>query len=147
LYEYETCSLSLREEHRLRVFGKRVLRRIFGPKREGGAGGCRRLHNEELHNLYASPNIVTLAHELDHGKYLFMTAISKCIFVTVLITTASRTALGPTQPPIQWVPVALSLGVKRPRREADHSLPSSAEVKECVEIYHHSPNTPSWRGA
>jgi hypothetical protein len=47
-----------------------------------------------------------------------------------LFTTASRTALGPTQLPIQWVPVALSLGVKRPGREADHSPPSSAEVKE-----------------
>jgi hypothetical protein len=46
-----------------------------------------------------------------------------------LFTTASRTALGPTQPPIQWVPGALSLGVKRPGREADHSSPSSAEVK------------------
>jgi hypothetical protein len=43
--------------------------------------------------------------------------------------TASRPALGPTQPPTQWAPVALSLGVKRPGREANHSLPSSAEVK------------------
>jgi hypothetical protein len=46
-----------------------------------------------------------------------------------LFTTASRTALGPTQPPIQWIPVALSLGVKRPGSEADHSPLSSAEVK------------------
>jgi hypothetical protein len=46
-----------------------------------------------------------------------------------LFTTASRTALEPTQPPIQWVPESLSLGVKRPGREADHSPPSSAEVK------------------
>jgi hypothetical protein len=46
-----------------------------------------------------------------------------------LFTTASRTALGTTKPPIQWVPGALSLGVKRPGREADHSPPSSAEVK------------------
>jgi hypothetical protein len=38
-------------------------------------------------------------------------------------------------------------GVKRPGREADHSPPSSAEVKECVELYLHSPNTPSWRDA
>jgi hypothetical protein len=46
-----------------------------------------------------------------------------------LFTTASKTALGgPTQPPIQWVPGALSLGVKRPGREADHSPLSSAEV-------------------
>jgi hypothetical protein len=40
-----------------------------------------------------------------------------------------RTALGPNQPPIQWIPGALSLAVKRPGREADHSPPSSAEVK------------------
>jgi hypothetical protein len=46
-----------------------------------------------------------------------------------LLTTVSRTALGPTQSPIQWVTGALSLGVKRPGREADHSPPSSAEVK------------------
>jgi hypothetical protein len=56
-------------------------------------------------------------------------------------------ALGPTQPPIQWERGALSLGVKRPGREADHSPPSSAEVKEWVELYIQSPNTPSWRGA
>jgi hypothetical protein len=47
-----------------------------------------------------------------------------------LFTTASRMALGPTQPPIQWVPGALSLGVKRLGHEADHSPSSSAEVKE-----------------
>jgi hypothetical protein len=64
-----------------------------------------------------------------------------------LFTTASRTALGPTQPHIQWVPGALSLGIKRPGREANHSSPSNAEVKEWVELYFHSPNTPSWRGA
>jgi hypothetical protein len=46
-----------------------------------------------------------------------------------LLTTVSRTALGPTQPPIQRVPKALSLGVNRPSREADHSPPSSAEIK------------------
>jgi hypothetical protein len=60
---------------------------------------------------------------------------------------ASRTALGHTQPPIQWVPGTLSSAVKQPGREADHSPPSSAEVKEWVELYLHSYNTPSWRGA
>jgi hypothetical protein len=64
-----------------------------------------------------------------------------------LFTTASRTALGSTRPPIQWVPGALSLGIKRPRSEADHSAPSSAEVEEREELYLHSPYTPSWRGA
>jgi hypothetical protein len=47
-----------------------------------------------------------------------------------LFTTASRTALGPSHPPIQWVPGALFPEVKRPGREADHSPPSGAEVKE-----------------
>jgi hypothetical protein len=46
-----------------------------------------------------------------------------------LFSTASRAALRPTQPPIQWVPGVLALKVKRPGREADNSLPSSAEVK------------------
>jgi hypothetical protein len=58
LYGSETWSLALRGEHRLRVFENRELRRIFGPKREEVVGGWRRLPNEELHNLYASPDIV-----------------------------------------------------------------------------------------
>jgi hypothetical protein len=51
-------SLTLREEHRLRVFENRMLRRIFGPKRDEVTGGCRKLNNEELHGLYSSPSIV-----------------------------------------------------------------------------------------
>jgi hypothetical protein len=51
LYGCETWSLTLREERRRRVFENRVLRRIFGPKRDEEAGGWRKLHNEELHNL------------------------------------------------------------------------------------------------
>jgi hypothetical protein len=53
-----TWSLIIREEHTSRVFENRVLRRIFGFKREEVAGGWRNLHNEELHNLYCSPNII-----------------------------------------------------------------------------------------
>jgi hypothetical protein len=55
LYGCETWSLTLREEHRLRVFENRVLRGIFGPKRDEVTGDWRKLHNEELHNLYPSP--------------------------------------------------------------------------------------------
>jgi hypothetical protein len=58
LYGYESWSHTLREEHRFRVFGNRVQRGIFGPKREEVTGDWRRLRNEELHNLYPSPNIV-----------------------------------------------------------------------------------------
>jgi hypothetical protein len=54
-----TVSLTLREEHRLRVFENRVLRKIFGPKREED-GSCRKLHNDELHSLYFPSNIVTV---------------------------------------------------------------------------------------
>jgi hypothetical protein len=63
------------------------------------------------------------------------------------VTTASRTALGPTQPPIQLVPEAASLRIKRPGHEADHSSPSSADFKELVDLYLHSRNTPSRHGA
>jgi hypothetical protein len=56
LYGCETWSLTLREEHRLRVFETKVLR-IFGPEREED-GSWRKLHNDELHSLYSSPNIV-----------------------------------------------------------------------------------------
>jgi hypothetical protein len=58
MYVRETWSLTLREEHRLRVFENRVFR-IFAPKREEDRS-CRKLHNDELHSLYSSPNIVTV---------------------------------------------------------------------------------------
>jgi hypothetical protein len=60
LYGCETWSLTLRDEHRLRVFENRVLRRIFGPKRDDVMGDWRKLHNEELQNLYSSPNIIRM---------------------------------------------------------------------------------------
>jgi hypothetical protein len=59
-YGCETWSLTLREKHKLRAFEYRVLRRIFGPKREEVAGNWRRLHNEELHNSYSSPDIMVI---------------------------------------------------------------------------------------
>jgi hypothetical protein len=57
LYGCENSSLTVREERRLRVFEDRVLRRIFGPKRDEVTGGWRKLHNEELHNL---PLVITV---------------------------------------------------------------------------------------
>jgi hypothetical protein len=58
LYGCETWPFTLREEHRLRAFENRVLRTIFGPKRDEVTGEGIKLHSEELHILYSSPNII-----------------------------------------------------------------------------------------
>jgi hypothetical protein len=58
LYGCETWSLTLREERRLRLFENRVLRRVLGTKKDEEAGEWRKLHNEELNDLYSLPNIV-----------------------------------------------------------------------------------------
>jgi hypothetical protein len=60
LYGCETWSLTLREEHRLRVIENKMLRKIFGPKRDEVTGGWRKLHNEELRDLYSSPIIIRI---------------------------------------------------------------------------------------
>jgi hypothetical protein len=69
----KTLSLTVREEHRLRVFENRVLRRIFGPTRDGVTGGWRKLHKEELNNLYSSSVIIT-----KNGVFWDVTTCSSC---------------------------------------------------------------------
>jgi hypothetical protein len=64
LYGRETWSLTLRVEQRLRVFENRVLRRIFGAKRDEVTADWRKLHNEELHNLYSSPIRITKSRRM-----------------------------------------------------------------------------------
>jgi hypothetical protein len=60
LYGCATWFLTLRREHRLRVFENRVLRRTFGMKRDEVTGGWRKLYNEEFHNLYSFPSIIRM---------------------------------------------------------------------------------------
>jgi hypothetical protein len=60
LFGFETWSQTLREEHRLRIFGNRVLKRIFGLKRVEIIGDWRKFCNEELYNMYSSPNIIRM---------------------------------------------------------------------------------------
>jgi hypothetical protein len=60
LYDCKTWSLTLREEHRLRVFENRVLRKIFGPKRDEVTGEWRKMHKEELRDLYCSRSIIRI---------------------------------------------------------------------------------------
>ena len=62
LYGCETWSLTLREERRLRVFENKVLRKVFGPKRDEVTGERRKLHNKELNDLYSLPNIVRVVN-------------------------------------------------------------------------------------
>jgi hypothetical protein len=66
LYGCDSWSLTLREECRLRVFENKVLRRIFGPKRDEVTGEWRRLHNKELYALYSSPNIIRVIKSRGH---------------------------------------------------------------------------------
>jgi hypothetical protein len=101
------------------------------------------IHTSYIHT-YIRTYIHTYIHTAKIKQFMMEDKLSSEIF---LLTTVSRTALRPTQPPIQWVPGAPSLGLKPLGREADQSPPPSAEVKECVELYLHSPNMPSWRGA
>jgi hypothetical protein len=60
LYGCETWFLILKREYRTRVFANRLLRTIFGPKRDEVTGGWRKLHNEGLHNLYSSPSVIRI---------------------------------------------------------------------------------------
>jgi hypothetical protein len=69
LYGCETWSLTLREEHKLRVFESRVQRGIFGPKTDEVTEGWRKLHNEELHNFYSSLNINTVVESRMRWTY------------------------------------------------------------------------------
>jgi hypothetical protein len=60
LYWCKTLTVMLREEHRLKVFENRELRRMFGPRRDEVTGGWREQHNEELHSLYSWPSIILM---------------------------------------------------------------------------------------
>ena len=68
LYDYEAWSFTLREEHRLKVFENRILRCIFGPKKDANEE-WRRLHNEDLQSVYHSPNIVrVIVYKIGMGR-------------------------------------------------------------------------------
>ena len=77
LYGCETWSLTLKEERRLRMFEKRVLRRIFGPRRGKVTGEWRKLHNEKLSDLYSSPNIVQVIKSRKKGWAWHVTCVGE----------------------------------------------------------------------
>jgi hypothetical protein len=102
LYGCETLSLTLREEHRLRVFENRVLRRIFGPKRDEATGGWRKLHNEELHSLYSSPSIVRVikARRMRWAGHVARMGEVRGAYIILVGRSEGRRPLG--RPRLRW---------------------------------------------
>jgi hypothetical protein len=85
----------LREEHRQRVFENRVLRRIFGPKREED-GSWRKLHNDELHSLYSSPNIVRVikSRRMKWAGHVARMGEGRCVYRVLLRRPEGKRSLG-----------------------------------------------------
>ena len=97
----ETWSLTLREEHRLRVFENRVLRRIFRPKRDGVTGEWRKLHNEELNDLYCSPNIVrVIKSRMRRGRHVARVGERRDIYRVLMGKPEGKRPLG--RPRRRW---------------------------------------------
>jgi hypothetical protein len=101
LYGCETWSLTLGEEHRLRVFENSVLRRIFGPKREEGRS-WRKLYNDELHNLYSSPNIVRVikSRRMRWAGHVAHMGEGRCIYRVLVWRPEGKRPLG--RPRRRW---------------------------------------------
>jgi hypothetical protein len=102
-----------------------------------------------LHSdLHYHPHRIQIVLELSDGDFVFceqfVTLVNEHTHVIRYLIMSDEAQFEFSS--IQWVPGALSLGIKQPGREADHSPPPSAEVKECVELYLHA-SMPSWRGA
>jgi hypothetical protein len=112
---------------------------IFGSMWDKISGSWIELHNDPYqYNLRSRDSSVGIATVYGIDELIIWFDSWRGLGIS-LFDTASRQALWPTQPPIQWVTGALSLGVKRPAPEADYWPSSSTEVKECVEPYLNSP--------
>ena len=103
LYGCETWSLTLQEERNLRVFENMVLRRIFGPKRDKVTGEWRRLLNEELNDLYSSPNIVRVikSRRMRWAGHVARTGEERGVYSVLLGKPEGRRQLG--RPRRRWV--------------------------------------------
>ena len=102
-YGCETWSLKLREESKLRVFENMVLRRIFGPRRDEVTGEWRRLHNEELSDLYCSPNIVRVinSRRMRWAGHVARTGEERGVYRVLVGKPDGRRPLG--RPRRRWV--------------------------------------------
>jgi hypothetical protein len=89
LYGCETWSLTLRKEHRLRVLESRVLRKIFGPKRDEITGEWRKVHNVELRDQYCSPYIIRVINSIRMGWAVHVARMGEsvvCRYLTKIIS-------------------------------------------------------------
>ena len=109
LYGCETWSLILREERRLRVFGNRLLRRIFGPKRDDVTDEWRKLHNEELNDLYCSSNIIRVikSRRIRWAGYAARMGERTCAYRVLVGKSEGRRALG--RPRHRWTDIKMDL--------------------------------------
>jgi hypothetical protein len=91
----------LREEHRLRVSENRVLRRIFGPKRDED-GSLRKLHNDELHSLYSSPNIVEviISRRMRWVGHAARMGRGRCVYRVLVVRPEDQRPVG--RPRCRW---------------------------------------------
>jgi hypothetical protein len=101
LYGCETWSLTLREEHRLRVFEDRLLRKMFGPEREKD-GSWRKLHNDEIYSLYSLPNIVRAikSRSMRWAEHVARIAEGRCIYRVLVGRPEGNRPLG--RPRRRW---------------------------------------------
>jgi len=99
LYGCDTWSLKMREERRLRVFENRVLRRIFGPKRDEVTGEWRKLNTEELNDLYFSPNIVRVIKKgrMRWAGYVARMGEGRCVYRVLVRKPEGKRPLGRTR--------------------------------------------------
>jgi len=107
MYGCETWSLILREERKLRVFEKMVLRRIFGPRRHKVTGEWRRLHNEELNDLYSSPNIVRVLKlkRMRLAGHVARIGDLRALYRVLVVKPEGRRPLG--KPRRKWVDIII----------------------------------------
>ena len=100
LYGCETWSLTLREERRLKAFENRVLRRIFGPKRDEVTGEWIKLHNGELDDLYSSPNIVRVikSRRMNWAEHLARIGERRGVYRVLVGKSKGKRPLGRPRP-------------------------------------------------
>jgi hypothetical protein len=113
LYGCETWSLTVREEHRLKVFENRVLTRIFGPKRDEVMGEWRRLHNEELPDLYSSPSIsrIIKLKRMRWAGHVARMGEKRNVYRILVGKPEGKRLLG--RPRHRWVDIKMDLGEVR----------------------------------